>query len=97
MGLQFVREPDPDAGHVVATARLCRTEDGRLVPDTDPDARWLFCVPGAAIPRAEAERYGLLDVEPEPVPEAELEEPSGEESKASRPPANKARARAADK
>lgn len=95
MGLQFVREPDPDAGHVIASARLCRTEDDRLVPDTDPDARWLFCVPGAAIPRAEAERYGLLDVEPEP--EAEPEEPSGEESKASRPPANKSRSRAGDK
>lgn len=89
MGLQFVREPDSESGHVVATARLCLTEDGRLVPDTDPDARWLFCVPGAAISRTEAERYGLLS-EPEPEPE-----PEPAKAKPSAP--NKARGRAADK
>lgn len=62
--------------------------------DTDPDARWLFCVPGAAIPRAEAERYGLLDVEPEPETEPE---PEPEALKAGTRPANKARPRASDK
>lgn len=89
MGLQFVREPD-DGDYVIATARLCKTEDGaRLVPDTDPDARWLFCVPGARIPRADAERYGLLgDEEPEERPTPAKARPA---------PANKARSRSADK
>jgi hypothetical protein len=91
MALQFVSEPDPESGHVVATARLCLTEDDRLVPDTDPDARWLFCVPGVPIPRGVAERYGLL-TEPEPTPA-----PEPEPAKARPAPANKARSRAADK
>lgn len=86
MGLQFVTEPD-QSGHVIATARLCLTEDrSRLVPDTDPDARWLFCTPGAPISRANAERYGLL---------AEAE--SEVEAKQAQQPANKARGRAANK
>ena len=87
MGLQFVKVPDADSGHVIATARLCLTEDDRVVPDTDPDARWLYCVPGVPIKRADAERYGLLD-EPEPEPEP---------AKARSAPPNKARSRAADK
>jgi hypothetical protein len=87
MALQFVSEPDPESGHVVATARLCLTEDDRLVPDTDADARWLFCVPGVPIARKVAERYGLLD-EPEPEPEP---------AKARAAAPNKARSRAADK
>lgn len=87
MGLQFVKLPTEDAGHVIAMARLCLTEDDRLVPDTDPDARWLFCVPGAAIKRSDAERYGLLDAPaPEPAPE-----PEPVEEKAVAAPANKSR------
>ena len=89
MGLQFVKVPDADSGHVIATARLCLTEDDRVVPDTDPDARWLYCVPGVPIKRADAERYGLL-AEPAPDPEPEP-------VKARPAPANKARTRAADK
>lgn len=92
MGLQFVTEPD-QGRHVIATARLCLTENrARLVPDTDPDARWLFCVPGAPIARADAERYGLLS-EPEPEPEVEPKA----EVKQAQTPANKARGRTADK
>jgi hypothetical protein len=88
MGLQYVSQPDAGSGHVVATARLCLTEDrSRVVPDTDPDARWLFCVPGSPIPRADAERYGLLD-KPEQEPEPAKARPA---------PPNKARARTADK
>ncbi|MGP4092936.1 hypothetical protein [Nonomuraea sp. KM90] len=88
MALQFVKQLADDDAHVIATARLCLTEDGRLVPDTDEAARWLFCVPGAPIKRADAERYGLLD-EPEPEPEPE--------EKAAATPANKARGRATNK
>lgn len=91
MGFRYVKQPGPDDGHVTATERLCLTEDrSRLVPDTDPEARWLFCVPGAAIKRADAERYGLLAPEPEP----ERDEPKGEEPeqpKARPAQANKAR------
>lgn len=95
MGLQFIKSPDADSIHVVATVRLCLTEDrARLVPDTDPDARWLFCTPGAAISRVDAKRYGLL-VEPEPEPEVEPEPKV--EAKQAAAPANKARGRAADK
>ncbi|MFC3986796.1 hypothetical protein [Streptosporangium jomthongense] len=90
MALSFVTEPDGDAGHVTATARLCLTEDrDRLVPDTDPDARWLYCVPGQPISRAEAERYGLLGESPEGGADAE--------TKQAPPAANKARGRSADK
>lgn len=87
MALQFVSEPDPESGHVVATARLCLTEDDRLVLDTDPDARWLFCVPGVPISRGLAERYGLL-AEPDPEPEPAKARPAAP---------NKARSRPADK
>lgn len=80
MALEFVKLPSEDAGHVVATARLCLTDDrSRLVPDTDPDARWLFCVPGSPISRADAERYGLL-AEPEVSPEPEAETPKDRKS-----------------
>lgn len=91
MGLQFIKSPNADSVHVVATVRLCLTEDrARLVPDTDPDARWLFCTPGAAISRVDAKRYGLL-VEPEVEPEPKVE------AKQAAAPANKARSRTADK
>ncbi|NJP24454.1 hypothetical protein FLW53_09580 [Microbispora sp. SCL1-1] len=94
MALQFVKRPDGDAGHVIATARLCRTEDDRLVPDSDPDARWLYCTPGTPIPRAEAERYGLLKAQAdEPEPDAGGDESGGgPAAKRARRPADKARA-----
>lgn len=71
MALEFVK--DPGSGVMVeATARLCLTEDDKLVPEGDPEGRWLYCIPGRMIPRAEAEKYGLLqhaaESEPEPEP-----------------------------
>lgn len=73
MAVEFEFAKDPGSGVMVeATARLCLTEDGRLVPEGDPAARWLYCIPGRMIPRAEAEKYGLLqEAEPEPEPEPE--------------------------
>lgn len=107
MALKFVTEPEGDTNYVTATARLCLTEDDRLVPDTDTDARWLFCVPGARIPRAKAERYGLLIDEPVPEPDSEpdseqdpdgdQEQTQSETAKARRAVPNKARSRAANK
>ncbi len=41
----------------------------RVVPDGDPEAAFLFCVPGRAIPLEEAERFGLIRREPDPVPD----------------------------
>jgi len=58
MALRFVR--DEPGEWVTATQRLCLTEDGRLVPDTDPAARWLWCTPGQKVRRADAERFGLI-------------------------------------
>ena len=39
---------------------LYLTEDDRIVQEDDPEARWLYAVPGQEIPLAEAERYGLV-------------------------------------
>lgn len=95
MGLRYVTETE-SGDYVTAAARLCLTQDrDRLVPDTDPDARWLFCSPGTPIARADAQRYGLLD-----APEAEEDAGKAEEDapvKAARRPANKSRRAAANK
>lgn len=45
----------------------CLTEDrSRVVPETDPDARWLHWIPGMLVDRAEAERLGAVEPEGEP-------------------------------
>jgi hypothetical protein len=45
----------------------CLTEDGsRVVPDTDPEARWLHWTPGTLVSREEAERMGAVEPAPEP-------------------------------
>lgn len=50
-----------DAGPTVTAERkLWLDADGCLVEDGDPRAAVLYCVPGDEIPRAEAERLGLL-------------------------------------
>lgn len=57
------------ADKVIIERRLCLTEDkSRVVDETDPDARWLWAIPGHVVDRAEAERLGALapEVEPEP-------------------------------
>lgn len=75
-GLAFVYESkeNPMEKYVVKE-RLCLTEDGRAVPEDDPDARWLYAIPGAKIPLEEAQRYGLIDASnndqaAEPSPDA---------------------------
>lgn len=35
---------------MIATERLYRTEDGRVVPEGDPSARFLLCIPGEEVP-----------------------------------------------
>ena len=44
-----------------ASKRLYLTEDDRVVSEGDPDARWLYAIPGRSIPDDEAEKYGLVD------------------------------------
>jgi len=83
--MALVRDDEPDGEWVTATARLCLTEDGRVVPDTDPAARWLWCTPGQPIRRSDAERYGLLGGAGKAA------------AKARRAPANKARRAPANK
>lgn len=63
------------------TERLYRTEDGRVVPEGDPDARWLYAVPGQRVPLEEAVELGI---EPgasretdQDNPEADSEQPDG--------------------
>jgi hypothetical protein len=82
---QLVEPTDPDEpGHfVIARERLVKTEDGRLVPEGDPDGRWFYCVKGARIPLADAMSGGLVR--------------EAAETKAQAPAQNKARARGGDK
>lgn len=85
---------------VEVDVRLCRTEDDRLVEETDTAARWLYCKPGDRIPKAEAIRYGLIKDEPVEESEAEPDEEQSEldDTVKQRPAArNKARAKTADK
>ena len=68
------QEPSDD---YIATARLWLTEDrSRVVPEGDPAARFLYAIPGRAVPRAEALKYGLI-----PVAEPEVKERVPEETK----------------
>lgn len=84
MGFEVTQHAPTNEPMVEVHERLCLTEDGRLVDESDPAARWLYCLPGHKVPLSEAQRYGLVTPEPEP--------------KQSRPPANKMRAKpAADK
>ena len=95
MALEIIRPPKgADMEMYEVTERLVLTADGRVVPEGDPDGRWLYAIPGQQVPLAEAERYGL-------VKQAEATEPEPEETKAVEPaedkmaevPANKARKR----
>lgn len=67
----------------------CLTADrDRVVPETDPTARFLHWIPGQQVDREEAMRLGALDDDvqqrPEPIKQV-------------KPPANKMRGKAADK
>lgn len=42
------------------TERLYLTEDDKVVSEGDPDARWLYAVPGKRIPMSEAKKAGLV-------------------------------------
>lgn len=62
---QFERFEITDTA-VVAKARLFTTaERDELVPEEDPRAAFLFCIPGQRISRQDADRFGLRDEEPQ--------------------------------
>lgn len=75
------------------TQRLFLTEDGkRVVPEGDPDGRWLWATPGMSVTEFDAKRYGLIKDEPEVVPEAEPEKAvETPRRKPGRPPGSKNR------
>lgn len=76
------------ADWVTIDRHWCLTEDrSRVVPETDPEARWLHWSPGTVVSREEAERLGA--VEREPAPEAK--KATSAENKAARPQQNKRR------
>lgn len=52
------------------TERLSLNADGQAVPETDPSAVGLFCIPGRAIPMDAAIAAGLVKVEPDEADEA---------------------------
>ena len=52
----------------VSPVRLCLTADERVVEDTDPDAVILLVPKGGTLPKAVAEKYGLVG-EPTPHPD----------------------------
>jgi len=63
---------------MIATQRLYRTEDDRIVPEGDPDARWLFAAAGTEISAADAAKYGLGTTEPASAAEEPPAEPDAE-------------------
>jgi hypothetical protein len=77
---------------MIATERLYRTEDDRIVPEGDPAARWLFAGAGAEIPAADAARYGLIDIAAAPFTAVEEESPAEAEAASAEGPAAEASA-----
>lgn len=74
---------DTGSGRVVVDRRMYLTADrSRAVPDGDPEAAFLLCVPGAEMTRALAARYGLLEQPAEEIAEKPAEEESPDEQAA---------------
>lgn len=68
----------------------CLTEGrDRVVPETDPEARWLHWKPGDLVKREDAERLGAVEPEAKPAPEPKKAPPAA--NKARPPTQNKGR------
>lgn len=76
---------------MIVKGRWFKTTDGRLVREGDLDAAFLAYAPGDEVADPEARKSGLADLEKESEP---AEKP---EDKSAPQPANKARAKPADK
>lgn len=61
MALEFVKQrKESNVDTYEVTERLALTEDGRVVPEDSPEARWLYAIPGQQIPLEETLKYGLV-------------------------------------
>lgn len=70
----------------------CLTESrDRVVPETDPEARWLHWKPGDLVKREDAERLGAVEPEPKAPPAAEPKKAPPAPNKQARPAQNKGR------
>jgi hypothetical protein len=71
--MALITKTDGASDDYIPTSRLWLTADrGKVVPEGDSAAAFLFAIPGRVIPRAEALRYGLITEAPaikERVPE----------------------------
>lgn len=63
MALTIENGEEADMALYAVTERLYATEDGRAVPEGDPDAKWLLCVPGQQIRYDVAVAKGIVDAE----------------------------------
>jgi len=71
-----------------ATQRLYLTWDrAKVVPESNPDGRFLFCKPGDEVPDEQARKYGLLQQKaPAPPPAAPPTSPQADPKKAAAEP-----------
>lgn len=84
------------SGNVTIGRRIYLVADqSRAVEDGDPEAAILLCPAGGEIPRAKAERYGLLEPAAAEPATGEAEDEPAEKARQQVP--NKARSRAANK
>lgn len=84
MGFEVIMHQTAGEEQVEIQDRLCLTEDERLVPEGDPDGRWLYAVPGQRVPLSEAVKYGLVKGEKKPGADKSRKTPA--EDKAAKAP-----------
>lgn len=100
--MQFVtlrQQQEETDGMVTVEQHWYLVEDKtRVVPESDPDGRWLWASPGTSVPLRDALRLGAVQLEQEdaavaedPKPEPEPEKAPEPEEKMVKPAANKAR------
>lgn len=78
------------ADKVIIDRRWCLTEDkSRVVDENDPQARWLWAIPGHVVDRAEAERLGALKAPEPPTVEQSPAEAETPKRRRGRPPGTK--------
>jgi hypothetical protein len=79
-----------DDEFVTITEHLCLTEDrSRVVPETDPAARWLHWIPGDRVRLEEAQRLGAVKRKPGRPPGSGTKKADPAEDKSETPAENK--------
>lgn len=85
MALKIKVDTDKDTGRIIARERLFETKDRRrLVPQSDPEAGFLFCTPGQPILMEDAIRFGLVRLPKDVAPN--MDPPKSEKREASTAP-----------